>query len=87
VQILEQKLKSASLDLEPKNSILFKNQGVTLLKRPHVQTLLDDGPGSAGLQVKLVLRVLGQRSHASVEVRALGVGHDLKRLLASWRCW
>jgi hypothetical protein len=28
-----------------------------------------------------VLRVLGQRSHAGVEVRALGVGHSLKMLL------
>jgi hypothetical protein len=46
-----------------------------------VQTLLDDGPGSAGLQVKHVLRIPGQRSHAGVEVRALGVGHSLKTLL------
>jgi hypothetical protein len=52
-----------------------------LLKRAQVQTLLDDGPGSAGLQVKHVLRVPNQRSHASVEVRALGVGHNLKTLL------
>jgi hypothetical protein len=51
-----------------------------LLKQAQVQTVLDDGPGSAGLQVKHVLRVPGQRSHASVEVRALGVGHDLKML-------
>jgi hypothetical protein len=53
-----------------------------LLKRAQVQTLLDDGPASAGLQVKHVLRVLGQCSHASVEVRALEVGHDLKTLLS-----
>jgi hypothetical protein len=52
-----------------------------LLKRAPVQTLLDDGPGSAGLQVKHVLHVPGQRSHAGVEVRALEVGHGLKMLL------
>jgi hypothetical protein len=40
-----------------------------------------DSPASAGLQVKHVLRVPGQRSHAGVEVRALGVGHGLKALL------
>jgi hypothetical protein len=51
-----------------------------LLKRVRVQTLLDDSPGSAGLQVKHVLCVPGQHSHASVEVRALGVGHGLKTL-------
>jgi hypothetical protein len=47
-----------------------------------VQTLPNDGPASAGLQVKHVLRIPGQRSHASVEVRALGVGHGLKMLLS-----
>jgi hypothetical protein len=46
-----------------------------------VQTLLDDGPGSAGLQIEHVLRVPSQRSHAGVEVRALGVGNGLKTLL------
>jgi hypothetical protein len=46
-----------------------------------VQTLLDDGSGSAGLQVKYVLRVPGQPSHAGVKVRALRVGHGLKTLL------
>jgi hypothetical protein len=35
--------------------------------------MLGDGPGCVGLQVEHVLRVLGQRSHAGVEVRALGV--------------
>jgi hypothetical protein len=40
-----------------------------------------DGPASDGLQVKYVLRVPGQRSHASMEVRALEVGHSLKTLL------
>jgi hypothetical protein len=53
-----------------------------LLKRARVETLLDDGPGSAGLQVKQVLRIPSQRSHANMEVRALGVGHGLKMLLA-----
>jgi hypothetical protein len=52
-----------------------------LLKRAQMQMLLDDGPDSARLQVKHVLRVLSQRSHADVEVRALGVGHDLTTLL------
>jgi hypothetical protein len=46
-----------------------------------VQTLLDDSPGSAGLQVEHVLHVPGKRSHAGVEVRALGVRHGLKTLL------
>jgi hypothetical protein len=52
-----------------------------LLKRARVQMLPHDGPASAGLQIKHVLRVPDQRSHASVEVRALGVGHDIKTLL------
>jgi hypothetical protein len=47
-----------------------------------VQTLLDDGPVSAGMQVQHVMHVPVQRSHASVEVRALGVGHGLEMLLA-----
>jgi hypothetical protein len=49
-----------------------------LLKRAQVQTLLDDGPSGAGLEVKHVLHVLDQRSYAGVEVRALGVRHGLK---------
>jgi hypothetical protein len=53
-----------------------------LLKQARVQTLLDDGPGSASMQVKHVLHVPGQRSHADVEVRALRVGHGLKTLLS-----
>jgi hypothetical protein len=52
-----------------------------LLKRARVQTLPNDGPASAGLQVKHVLHVPGQCSHASVEVRVLGVGYGLKALL------
>jgi hypothetical protein len=56
-----------------------------LLKRARVQTLLDDCPGSAGLQVKHVSRVPGQCSHAGVEVRALGVGHGLIKTLLPHR--
>jgi hypothetical protein len=52
-----------------------------LLKRARVQMLPHDGPASARLQVKHVLRVPGQCSHASMEVGPLGVGHDLKALL------
>jgi hypothetical protein len=52
-----------------------------LLKRARVQMLLHDGPASACLQVKHVLRVPGQCSHASMEVGPLGVGHGLKALL------
>jgi hypothetical protein len=33
------------------------------------------------LQVEQVLHILGHRSHAGVEVRALEVGHSLKALL------
>jgi hypothetical protein len=72
-----------------------------LLKRAQVQMLLDDGPGSAGLQVKYVLRISSQRRHAGVEVRALEdwtqpqdaasthdpLGYELERArLASRRC-
>jgi hypothetical protein len=49
-----------------------------------VQTLLDDGPGSAGLQVKHVLCVPGQWRNANVEVRTLRVGHGIKMLLPHW---
>jgi hypothetical protein len=52
-----------------------------LLKRARVQMLPHDGPASAGLQVKHVLRVPNQGSHASMEVGPLGVGHGLKALL------
>jgi hypothetical protein len=41
-----------------------------------------DGPASACLQVKHVLRVPSQCNHASMEVGPLGVGHDLKVLLS-----
>jgi hypothetical protein len=52
-----------------------------LLKRARVQMLPHDGPAGAGLQVKQVLRIPSQCSHASVEVGPLGVGHSLKALL------
>jgi hypothetical protein len=52
-----------------------------LLKRARVQMLPHDGPVSAGLQVKHVLRVPGQCSHAGVEMKPLGVGHGLMALL------
>jgi hypothetical protein len=51
-----------------------------LLEEGHPQTLLDDDPGGVPLQVKHVLRILGHRSHAGVEVRTLWVGHVLKTL-------
>jgi hypothetical protein len=40
-----------------------------------------DGPASACLQVKHVLRVPSQGSHVSMKVGPLGVGHGLKALL------
>jgi hypothetical protein len=46
----------------------------------HTQVLLDDSPGGGMLQVKRVLRILSHRSHATVQVRTLGVEHGLKAL-------
>jgi hypothetical protein len=43
--------------------------------------LLHDGPASTSVQVKHVLCIPSQCSHASVEVGPLGVGHGLKALL------
>jgi hypothetical protein len=51
-----------------------------LLEEGHSQTLLDDGLDAAPLQVEHILRILGPRSYASVEVRTLWVGHVLKTL-------
>jgi hypothetical protein len=51
-----------------------------LLEEGHPQTLLDDGLDGAPLEVEHVLHILGHRSHAGVEVRALWVGHVLKML-------
>jgi hypothetical protein len=53
----------------------------TLLVRHQTRTLLHAYPGSVVLEVEQVLRIHGQRSHPSVEVRALEGGHDLKMLL------
>jgi hypothetical protein len=44
--------------------------------------LSHDGSASAGLQVKHVMRVPSQCSHASMEVGPLGFGHGLKALLS-----
>jgi hypothetical protein len=43
--------------------------------------LLPGCPGGVVLEVEQVLCVLGQRSHPSMEVRALEVSHGLKALL------
>jgi hypothetical protein len=51
-----------------------------LLKEGHPQTLLDNSLDGVPLQVEHVLRVHGHHSHASVEVRALRVGHILRTL-------
>jgi hypothetical protein len=53
----------------------------TLLVRRQTRMLLHACPGSLVLKVEQVLRVPGQRSHPSMEVRALEVGHGLKTLL------
>jgi hypothetical protein len=55
--------------------------GGTLLIRRQTRTLLPGCPGGVVLEVEQVLRVVGQRSHPGVEVRALEVGHGLKTLL------
>jgi hypothetical protein len=43
--------------------------------------LLHASPSGVVLKVEQVMRVLGQQSHFSAEVRALEVRHDLKALL------
>jgi hypothetical protein len=53
----------------------------TILVRRMTRTLLHAYPSGAVLKVEQVLRVPGKRSHTSVEVRALEVGHGLKTLL------
>jgi hypothetical protein len=45
------------------------------------RTLLPGYPSGVVLEIEQVLRLLGQRSHPCVEVRALEVGHGLKALL------
>jgi hypothetical protein len=54
----------------------------TLLIRRQMRTMLHACPSGVVLKVEQVLHVPGQRSHPSVEVRALEVGHDLKMLLS-----
>jgi hypothetical protein len=55
--------------------------GGILLVRHQTRTLLHAYPGGVVLEVEQVLRVPSQRSHPSVEVRALEAGHGLKALL------
>jgi hypothetical protein len=54
----------------------------TLLVRRQMCTLLHTCPSSVVLKVEQVLRIPSQRSHPSVEVRTLEVGHGLKTLLS-----
>jgi hypothetical protein len=65
----------------PRPLNLSCNSGSTLLVRRQTYTLLPGCPGGVVLEVEQVLRVLGQRSHPGMEVRALEVGHSLKTLL------
>jgi hypothetical protein len=60
---------------------LMRNGGVVLIVWGQTHTLLHDSPGSVILQVEQVLWILGHRSHASTEVRALEVRYGLKALL------
>jgi hypothetical protein len=53
----------------------------SLLVHRQTLTLLHAYPCGVVLEVEQVLRVPGQRSHPSMEVRALEVGHGLKALL------
>jgi hypothetical protein len=46
-----------------------------------MHTLLHDSSGGVVLQVEQVLRILGHRSHAAIEVRAVEVRHGLQVLL------
>jgi hypothetical protein len=55
--------------------------GGTLLICRQMRTLLPGCPSGVVLEVEQVLCILGQRSHPSMEVRALEVGHSLKTLL------
>jgi hypothetical protein len=55
--------------------------GGTLLVRHQTRMLLHAYPSGVVLEVEQVLRVPGQGSHPSREVRALEVRHGLKALL------
>jgi hypothetical protein len=61
-------------------SILMPQSLDMLLEEGHPQTELDNSLDGVPLLVEHVLHVLGHRSHASMEVRALRVGHVLKAL-------
>jgi hypothetical protein len=54
----------------------------TLLVCRQTRMLLHAYPVGVVLKVEQILRVRGQRTHPSVEVRALEVGHCLKTLLS-----
>jgi hypothetical protein len=60
---------------------LMRNGGVVLIICGQTHTLLYDSPDGVMLQVKQILCVLGQRSHAGAEVRALEDRYVLKVLL------
>jgi hypothetical protein len=55
--------------------------GGTLLICRQTCTLLYAFPGGVVLEVEQVLLIPGQRSHPSMEMRALKVGHGLEALL------
>jgi hypothetical protein len=65
----------------PQPMNLMSGGGGTLLVRCQTHTMLHACPGSVVLEVEQVLCILGQRSHPSMEVRALDVRHNLKALL------
>jgi hypothetical protein len=60
---------------------LMRNGGVVLIVCSQTHMRLHDRLGGVMLQVEQVLCVLGHRSHASAEVRALEIRHSLKVLL------
>jgi hypothetical protein len=67
--------------LMPQPPNLSCGGGGTLPVHCQTHTLLPDCPHGVVLEVEQVLHVLGQRSHPSMEVRVLEVGHGLKMLL------
>jgi hypothetical protein len=60
---------------------LVRNGGVVLIVCSQTHARLHDSLGGVMLLVEQVLRVLGHRSHAGAEVRALEIRHSLKALL------
>jgi hypothetical protein len=67
--------------LMPQPLNLSCDGGGTLPVRRQTRTLVPGCPHGVVLEVEQVLHVLGQRSHPSMEVRALEVRHGLKTLL------